>query len=79
MPPTWSTFDKIAVAYNQSLAALAANHDLGRTRGIDAALQAFNLTALVLPSSVAPGPAAIAGYPIITGTGLCALLNSTSP
>ncbi|KAL1676990.1 hypothetical protein EV122DRAFT_291452 [Schizophyllum commune] len=25
MPPTWSTFDKIAVAYNQSLAALAAN------------------------------------------------------
>ncbi|KAL1660786.1 TAP-like protein-domain-containing protein [Schizophyllum commune] len=25
MPPTWSTFDKIAVAYNQSLAALSAN------------------------------------------------------
>ncbi|KAL1701835.1 hypothetical protein EV121DRAFT_282376 [Schizophyllum commune] len=25
MPPTWTTFDKIAVAYNHSLAALAAN------------------------------------------------------
>ncbi|KIJ35770.1 hypothetical protein M422DRAFT_180252 [Sphaerobolus stellatus SS14] len=48
-------------------AALAADHDLGRTRGIDAALKQFKLDALVLP---APGlttvPAAIAGYPIVT-------------
>lgn len=32
--------------------SLAFDHDLGRTRGIDAALQQFNLDALVLP---APG------------------------
>ncbi|KAF5372556.1 hypothetical protein D9758_005184 [Tetrapyrgos nigripes] len=47
--------------------ALAFDHELGRTRGIDAALQHFRLDALVLP---APGfttsPAAVAGYPIIT-------------
>lgn len=47
--------------------ALAADYDMGRTRGIDAALQQYNLDALVLP---APGyttvPAAIAGYPIVT-------------
>ena len=49
--------------------ALAFDKDLGATRGIDAALKMFNLDALVLP---APGfttvPAAIAGYPIVTGT-----------
>lgn len=48
--------------------ALAFDKDLGQTRGIDAALQQFKLDALVLP---APGfttvPAAIAGYPIVTG------------
>ncbi|OBZ66433.1 hypothetical protein A0H81_13690 [Grifola frondosa] len=48
-------------------AALAFDKDLGATRGIDAALKANNLDALVLP---APGfttvPAAIAGYPIVT-------------
>ncbi|KAF8148427.1 amidase signature enzyme [Crassisporium funariophilum] len=47
--------------------ALAFNKDLGATRGIDAALKAHKLDALVLP---APGfttvPAAIAGYPIVT-------------
>jgi len=40
---------------------------MGATQGIDAALKAYNLDALVLP---APGyttvPAAIAGYPIVT-------------
>ncbi|KAJ8517705.1 hypothetical protein ONZ45_g5131 [Pleurotus djamor] len=46
--------------------ALSSNHDLGRTRGIDAALQNNNLDALVMPASVASGPAAIAGYPIVT-------------
>lgn len=48
--------------------ALAFDKDLGATRGIDAALKEFNLDALILP---APGfttvPAAIAGYPIVTG------------
>ncbi|TFK67632.1 amidase signature enzyme [Pluteus cervinus] len=47
--------------------SLAFDHELGATRGIDAALKAHNLDALVLP---APGfttvPAAIAGYPIVT-------------
>ncbi|EIW53226.1 amidase signature enzyme [Trametes versicolor FP-101664 SS1] len=46
--------------------AVAADKDLGATRGIDATLKAFNLDALLLPSAVAPGPAAIAGYPIIS-------------
>jgi len=47
--------------------SLAFDKLLGATQGIDAALQANNLDALVLP---APGltttPAAIAGYPIVT-------------
>ncbi|KAJ6449782.1 amidase signature enzyme [Mycena sanguinolenta] len=48
-------------------AALAADHELGSTQGIDFVLQKFNLDALVLP---APGfttsPAAVVGYPIVT-------------
>lgn len=31
-------------------AALAADHDLGRTRGIDATLQNFGLDAILLPT-----------------------------
>lgn len=31
-------------------AALAADHDLGRTRGIDATLQTFGLDAILLPT-----------------------------
>ncbi|KAI0786931.1 amidase signature enzyme [Abortiporus biennis] len=46
--------------------ALAADKDLGQTRGIDATLKQFNLDALVLTTSGASGPAAIAGYPIVT-------------
>ncbi|KAJ8463583.1 hypothetical protein ONZ45_g17529 [Pleurotus djamor] len=48
------------------LAALRHNHDLGRTRGIDAVLRKYRLDALVVPANVASGPAAIAGYPIVT-------------
>ncbi|KAH9912038.1 amidase signature enzyme [Fomitopsis serialis] len=48
-------------------AALAYDYEMGRTNGIDAALEMYDLDALVLP---APGfttvPAAIAGYPIVT-------------
>ncbi|CCL98730.1 uncharacterized protein FIBRA_00735 [Fibroporia radiculosa] len=48
-------------------AALAFDKEMGATQGIDAALKAYDLDALVLP---APGfttvPAAIAGYPIVT-------------
>ncbi|GLB40037.1 putative amidase [Lyophyllum shimeji] len=48
-------------------AALAADHELGRERGIDGALKAHNLDALVLPSDgFTTTPAAIAGYPIVT-------------
>ncbi|KAI0923070.1 hypothetical protein AcW1_002450 [Taiwanofungus camphoratus] len=47
--------------------ALAFDKEMGATQGIDAALKAYNLDALILP---APGyttvPAAIAGYPIVT-------------
>ncbi|KAJ8082283.1 hypothetical protein PM082_008134 [Marasmius tenuissimus] len=47
--------------------ALAFDHDLGRTRGIDAALHDLNLDALVLPATgLTTTPAAIAGYPIVT-------------
>ncbi|KAL4264252.1 Amidase signature (AS) superfamily protein [Pleurotus pulmonarius] len=47
--------------------ALAFDQELGKTRGIDAALKAHCLDALVLPSTgPTVVPAAIAGYPIIT-------------
>lgn len=68
-------------------ASLDADHDLGRTRGIDVTLQKFGLDAILLPTdgmyiplcrifrspptSFPTGftaqPAAIAGYPIVTG------------
>ena len=38
-----------------------------RTRGIDGALQAFGVDALLMPANVASGPAALAGYPIVSG------------
>ncbi|TFY52698.1 hypothetical protein EVG20_g10440 [Dentipellis fragilis] len=48
-------------------AALAADKDLGQTRGIDGTLKKFNLDAILLPSDgFTTGPAAIAGYPIVT-------------
>ena len=50
--------------------ALAADKDLGQTRGIDAALAAHNLDVLILPTSQAANPAAIAGYPLVTGAPL---------
>lgn len=47
--------------------ALAVDKDLGATRGIDAALKAFALDALILPTNIASTPPAIAGYPIVIG------------
>ncbi|KAJ6566552.1 amidase signature enzyme [Mycena capillaripes] len=48
-------------------AALAANHDIGSTRGIDFVLKEFSLDALVLPApGYTPSIAAGVGYPIIT-------------
>lgn len=47
--------------------AIAFDKDLGGARGIDAALKLHNLDALLLLSNSASGPAAIVGYPVITG------------
>ncbi|KAI0767645.1 amidase signature enzyme [Fomes fomentarius] len=46
--------------------AIAFDKELGATRGIDAALQTFGVDALLMPANVASGPAAIAGYPIVS-------------
>ncbi|EIW74053.1 hypothetical protein CONPUDRAFT_78321 [Coniophora puteana RWD-64-598 SS2] len=49
--------------------ALARNHEMGRERGIDAALKQYALDALVLPAKgfdYVTKPSAIAGYPIVT-------------
>ncbi|KAJ3574759.1 hypothetical protein NP233_g1546 [Leucocoprinus birnbaumii] len=47
--------------------ALAANHDVGATRGIDFVLREYKLDALVLPArKLASTHAALAGYPIVT-------------
>ncbi|KAI0752555.1 amidase signature enzyme [Daedaleopsis nitida] len=45
--------------------AVAFDYELGGARGIDAALQAFQLDALLSPSNLAAGPAAIVGYPVV--------------
>ncbi|KAG1885415.1 amidase signature domain-containing protein [Suillus subluteus] len=48
-------------------AALAKDFDLGCMRGIDTTLAQFNLDAIILPTdALAPLPAAIAGYPLIS-------------
>ena len=47
--------------------AVAADKDLGATRGIDGTRQTFALDAILLPTDVSSTPAAIAGYPIVTG------------
>lgn len=46
--------------------ALAFDKELGAIRGIDAALQAHNLDALLLPTPAMGSQAGIAGYPIVT-------------
>lgn len=49
------------------LNALANNIRLGRTEGIDATLQKYNLDALIAPGvAITSVPAALAGYPMIT-------------
>ena len=53
--------------YQAFFDAVAADKDLGATRGIDGTLQTFALDALLLPTDVSSTPAAIAGYPIVTG------------
>ncbi|EIW79617.1 amidase signature enzyme [Coniophora puteana RWD-64-598 SS2] len=56
-----STIDE---AYHE---ALKKDLELGRNQGIDAALEKYNLDALILPKDAnASKPAAIAGYPVIS-------------
>ncbi|KAJ3479278.1 hypothetical protein NLI96_g9169 [Meripilus lineatus] len=71
VPPFWTSQSDFLAAENTTVDqayfdALAADMDLGRTRGIDGALKKFNVDALVLPTDQASGPAAIAGYPVVT-------------
>lgn len=47
--------------------ALAHNLEMGAEKGIDFVLKEFKLDALVLPAKGTSSPAALAGYPIVTG------------
>ncbi|KAI9437995.1 amidase signature enzyme [Lactarius indigo] len=72
IPPFWKDQSQFIAAENTTrdaayFAALAADHDLGRTRGIDATLAKFKLDAIILPTDgFASRPAAVAGYPVVT-------------
>ncbi|TFY75630.1 hypothetical protein EWM64_g8381, partial [Hericium alpestre] len=72
IPPFYTDQSEFIASENTSMnaayfAALAADKDLGQTRGIDATLKKFNLDAILLPTDgFTSGPAAIAGYPIVT-------------
>ncbi|KAH9925030.1 amidase signature enzyme [Epithele typhae] len=71
IPPFWDDQSQFitseSTTVNQTFFdALAADRDLGATRGIDAALAAHRLDALILPTDVSSTPAAIVGYPIVT-------------
>ncbi|EIW53237.1 amidase signature enzyme [Trametes versicolor FP-101664 SS1] len=71
VPPYWADQSVFITADNTTIDqafydALAADLDLGATRGIDAALKAFELDALILPTNIASTPSAIAGHPNVT-------------
>ncbi|KAI0786932.1 amidase signature enzyme [Abortiporus biennis] len=71
IPPYWedqSTFERVQsrVRDQDYYRAIAFNKELGRTRGIDAALQKHGVDVLIAPTGEICRPAAIAGYPIIT-------------
>ncbi|KAI0819884.1 amidase signature enzyme [Trametes gibbosa] len=71
VPPFWTDQSQFIAAENTTVDqaffdALAADKDLGATRGIDGALSAFDLDALLLPTDIASTPPAIAGFPIVT-------------
>ncbi|KAI8988997.1 amidase signature enzyme [Trametes punicea] len=71
IPPFWTDQSQFIASENTTVNqaffdALAADKDLGATRGIDAALTDFKLDALILPTDIASTPPAIAGYPIVT-------------
>ncbi|KAI9450107.1 amidase signature enzyme [Lactarius psammicola] len=72
IPPFWTDQSQLIISENTTrdtayFAALAADHDLGRTRGIDATLAKFKLDAIILPTDgFTPRVAAVAGYPVVT-------------
>ncbi|KAI0649775.1 amidase signature enzyme [Trametes meyenii] len=71
VPPFWTDQSQFIASENTTVDqaffdALGADKDLGATRGIDGALAAFQLDALILPTDIASTPAAIAGFPIVT-------------
>jgi len=72
IPPFYADQSQFIASENSTMdaaffAALAADKDLGQTRGIDGTLKEFNLDAILLPTNgFTAGPAAIAGYPVIT-------------
>ncbi|KAH9925052.1 amidase signature enzyme [Epithele typhae] len=71
VPPYWTDQSELVAsersAINQTyFDAIAYDRDLGATRGIDGALKAHNISALIAPSIVATDHTGISGYPIIT-------------
>ncbi|OSX56752.1 hypothetical protein POSPLADRAFT_1050447 [Postia placenta MAD-698-R-SB12] len=46
--------------------ALLHDYEMGREKGIDGALKQYNLDAILMPTSKASRPAAVAGYPVIS-------------
>ncbi|KAI0704181.1 amidase signature enzyme [Cerioporus squamosus] len=71
VPPFWTDQSQFITSENTTVDqaffdAVAADKDLGATRGIDATLKTFDLDAILLPTDVSSSPAAIAGYPIVT-------------
>ncbi|VDB96526.1 unnamed protein product [Peniophora sp. CBMAI 1063] len=72
IPPHYESQTRIYASKDLTMndeyrAAVAKGYELGRTKGIDAALLEHDLDALVLPSGARGGtPAAMAGYPIVT-------------
>ncbi|KAI9449072.1 amidase signature enzyme [Lactarius psammicola] len=72
IPPFYEDQSQFIMSENTTrdaayFAALAADHDLGRTRGIDATLAKFKLDAIILPTNgFTSTPAAVAGYPVVT-------------
>ncbi|KAI0044868.1 amidase signature enzyme [Auriscalpium vulgare] len=72
IPPFYTSQSDFLAAENTTVtpayfAALAADKDLGQTRGIDGTLKKFNLDAILTPTDgFTSTPAAIAGYPVVT-------------
>ncbi|KAF8260371.1 amidase signature enzyme [Lactarius quietus] len=72
VPPFWMDQSQLIISENTTrdaayFAALAADHNLGRNRGIDATLAKFKLDAIVLPTDgFTSTVAAVAGYPVVT-------------